>query len=352
MDYQSTKDYIDHIHNDYTRRIGIVADTHIGARKFRLTDDGGTNRFAAATYWALNQLQTTALAANLDTLIILGDVFDTANPHYMAVEKFRQFLSTMTSNGVDVYCLYGNHDKESRKDCVNGPIETAYEACGIKNDWATLPPKWTVMNYAVDKAEYQKQKMFSGKVLLCHDEISDNGMNENICGHYDFVYSGHIHGGGKQIINRFGPALCTTVTFVSSPIGGKYNCDPGKMYVVNEFGVNIETIDLSSITWIDMDVASNSELQTKLKTVPRESVVRVNVYDDSESNDGNNTTITKEEIAQMQATAATADNIYTFIVVEHTTNSGFMKRQIEFWDAVHSDHPSWTKELEEILHNE
>ena len=92
-------------------RLLHTADWHLG---HTLRDQSRTGEHAAFLSWLLEQL----VAAEIDALVIAGDVFDTANPPAAALSMFYRFLADARAlrPGLDVVVIAGNHDSGARLD--------------------------------------------------------------------------------------------------------------------------------------------------------------------------------------------------------------------------------------------
>ena len=84
-----------------------LADLHLGKR---------VNEFSMINEkkHILNQIIEVALDLGIDTIIIAGDVYDKTIPNNDAVILLDNFLTKLTSEGISVIMISGNHDSSER----------------------------------------------------------------------------------------------------------------------------------------------------------------------------------------------------------------------------------------------
>ncbi|NLP26636.1 MAG: exonuclease SbcCD subunit D [Clostridiales bacterium] len=84
-----------------------LADLHLGKR---------VNEFSMINEQKhiLNQIIEVALDLGIDTIIIAGDVYDKTIPNNDAVILLDNFLTKLTSEGISVIMISGNHDSSER----------------------------------------------------------------------------------------------------------------------------------------------------------------------------------------------------------------------------------------------
>ena len=202
-------------------KIAMIADLHFGIKKADPTFMESQLRFFK------EQFVPELNAAGIDTIWILGDVFDT-----------RQTINTMTINKVielfkdtlrdfDINIIVGNHDMYLTTDTgINSlkildllPKVTVYE------NQASLTidgKKILVQPWIVD---YKQENLITGKYdyCFCHADIvgfdmgggrlSESGLvAKELLKHIDAVYSGHYHNG---IHRQFEPGK--SVTYLGAP---------------------------------------------------------------------------------------------------------------------------------------
>lgn len=98
-------------------RLAVISDLHLGKRQYR-TEEGAMNKFERAGYTAFNKNIEIILNENPDLVIICGDIFETANPSILALEKFREGLNKLKD--LPMLIILGNHDfnfNNRRHDC-------------------------------------------------------------------------------------------------------------------------------------------------------------------------------------------------------------------------------------------
>lgn len=88
-------------------RILHLSDLHIGKRlnEFSLLDDQA---------YIFDQIIAIAKDAQIDGVIIAGDIFDKATPPSGAVHLFDDFLSRLSALSLPVFIISGNHDSAER----------------------------------------------------------------------------------------------------------------------------------------------------------------------------------------------------------------------------------------------
>lgn len=84
-----------------------LADLHIGRRLhgYSLLDDQRK---------VLNQACIAVQRYHCDCVILAGDIYDKPNPSIEALALFNEFMQKLTSLGVPVYMISGNHDAAAR----------------------------------------------------------------------------------------------------------------------------------------------------------------------------------------------------------------------------------------------
>ncbi|MEV0926911.1 exonuclease SbcCD subunit D [Streptomyces spongiicola] len=95
-----------------------TSDWHLGRTFHRVSLLGAQQAF-------LDHLVTTALAHEVDAVLVAGDVYDRAVPPLAAVELFDDVLHRLADAGVPTVMISGNHDSARRLGVASGLIERA-----------------------------------------------------------------------------------------------------------------------------------------------------------------------------------------------------------------------------------
>jgi DNA repair exonuclease SbcCD nuclease subunit len=93
---------------DFSMMIAATADLHLSVRTWL-----GKRDLMYDAYTALNLVVDAVLANKADVLLIAGDVFDTINPDPLTELAFQTGVSKLTSAGVRVLAVQGNHDRST-----------------------------------------------------------------------------------------------------------------------------------------------------------------------------------------------------------------------------------------------
>lgn len=91
-------------------KILATSDLHLGRRPARLPQ--GTQAFARALgpAGAWQRLVTAALEAEVDAVVLAGDLVEHENDFYEAYRELRQGVEQLSTAGIAVYAVVGNHD--------------------------------------------------------------------------------------------------------------------------------------------------------------------------------------------------------------------------------------------------
>ena len=84
-----------------------LADLHLGKRlnEFSLIED---------QKYILDKILQIAVDEHVDAVVIAGDVYDKSVPSAESVELFDSFLTSLSSSGISVLVISGNHDSPER----------------------------------------------------------------------------------------------------------------------------------------------------------------------------------------------------------------------------------------------
>ena len=92
-------------------RIAHLADTHIGMENYgRINPETGLNQRLHDFLNSLDQAIEGALEANVDLVVIAGDIYKTRDPTPTHQREFARRIHRLTSAGVKVVLVAGNHD--------------------------------------------------------------------------------------------------------------------------------------------------------------------------------------------------------------------------------------------------
>ncbi len=90
-------------------KIAIWSDLHIGRRMYR-TDENNYNKYEQAGYRALTECTNAIINERPDLLINAGDIFETANPSVLAMNKYAQAQRKFENENIPTMTILGNHD--------------------------------------------------------------------------------------------------------------------------------------------------------------------------------------------------------------------------------------------------
>lgn len=115
-----------------------TADLHIGApfRGLRALSPAWADRLMEAIPEAWDRVVDTALAQQVDFVVIAGDIFDSARASYRDYLRFFQGLARLDAAGIPSYLCTGNHD----------PLSL------WQQDFFALPPHATIL--AADRPDF------------------------------------------------------------------------------------------------------------------------------------------------------------------------------------------------------
>ena len=92
-------------------RIIHFADLHIGVENYSRTDpETGLSTRLLDFLSALDQLVDYALTHKADLVLLAGDAYKSRDPNQTQQREFARRLSTLSSAGIPVFLLVGNHD--------------------------------------------------------------------------------------------------------------------------------------------------------------------------------------------------------------------------------------------------
>src|SRR5437016_2656397 len=92
-------------------RIAHLADTHIGMENFgRINPDTGLNQRLHDFLSSLDQAIDAAIEEEVDLVVFAGDIYKTRDPTPTHQREFARRIHRLTSNGIKVMLVAGNHD--------------------------------------------------------------------------------------------------------------------------------------------------------------------------------------------------------------------------------------------------
>ena len=193
-------------------KVALITDQHFGARNDSIHFLDFYEKFYKECFFP------TLDSLGISTVLILGDTFDRRKYiNFYSYKRAREmFFDKLAERDVQVYMLAGNHDTYFKNtNDVNSPelllqeynnitvidtpqtIHLNYE--NAMHDICMMP--WICLeNYENSMAE---MKNTSAKLCMGHFEIegftmhrgmvSEGGLNRDIFGKFDMVFSGHYH---------------------------------------------------------------------------------------------------------------------------------------------------------------
>lgn len=185
-------------------KYGLMTDIHFGLKKdSKIILDWQMKAF----YKSINVFKKN----NVDSIIILGDVFDNRkkNSTYI-IHKFRkEFLEPLARDFNDVYFIIGNHDMyyRNKRECniISEIVDNRYKNVHVIdnitriNNILMIP--WICKDSDISHLIREKK---NGGIAIGHLEISgfrmtssdrpcDRGINSSLFNNFDLVISGHFH---------------------------------------------------------------------------------------------------------------------------------------------------------------
>ena len=92
-------------------RIAHIADTHIGMENYgRINPETGLNQRLHDFLSSLDQAVDGAIASGVDLVVFAGDIYKTRDPTPTHQREFARRIRRLTSNGIKVILVAGNHD--------------------------------------------------------------------------------------------------------------------------------------------------------------------------------------------------------------------------------------------------
>lgn len=201
-------------------RICLIADLHFGVKKSDLVFQNSQLKFYT------EQLVPELKEKGIETIVVLGDVFDTRQNINVQTDNVVLDLFKETFKDFKVHVIVGNHDIyynsmtsiNSLKSLNLLPNVTVYEnptEIMLGNTQVLMLP-WITDYAEFDNIVTKKYKYcFTHMDIVGFDmggSISDEGITPTkLFEKFDFVYAGHFH---KRAITRQGKKA---ITYVGSP---------------------------------------------------------------------------------------------------------------------------------------
>lgn len=196
-------------------KLGVISDLHIDKRVYR-TEDNNMNKFERHTYNVLDKCVEEINKEKVDICIICGDIFETANPSIIAMEKCRQMFNNLT---MPVLVVSGNHDFNYKNMvhelnpislCINENVTFAdYEPIKyeIEDYLFVLAPyvyREQVNDYWLRVKKFAEESTAKHKILVSHgitEKYAEKNpylmesfyISNNIAKLFNLVLVGHIH---------------------------------------------------------------------------------------------------------------------------------------------------------------
>ena len=189
-------------------RVALVTDLHWGARNDSQVFVDFYDRFYTNTFFP------TLKEKGIDTVLILGDVFDRRKYiNFVTLEHAKRILfDRLAENGIKAYILVGNHDapyKNSIKinsvnlllsDYTNIAVINEPQEIGIDNHKICMVP-WICQDNVIDALTLMEST--DATICMGHFEISGfamykgiechEGLDRNLFDRFEQTFSGHYH---------------------------------------------------------------------------------------------------------------------------------------------------------------
>jgi len=197
-------------------KLAIISDLHLGKRMYR-TDENGINKYENIGYRVFDEYIDNIISENPDLIINAGDIFETANPSILAMNKY--VLGQKRLKNIPTMTILGNHDfafNNKNNNCsaaamashtyfADYDIKTVelegilfvmmpylyakkeaiaeyFEKCKILTESSSCEKKILVTHGVTDK--YAKDSLISDPYMQFSDEFINM---------FDLVIIGHIH---------------------------------------------------------------------------------------------------------------------------------------------------------------
>lgn len=189
-------------------KVALITDLHWGARNDSQVFVDFYDRFYTNTFFP------TLKEKGIDTVLILGDVFDRRKYiNFVTLEHAKRILfDRLAENGIKAYILVGNHDapyKNSIKinsvnlllaDYENITVINEPQEIEISNHKLCMVP-WICQDNVIDALTLMEST--DAKICMGHFEISGfamykgiechEGLDRNLFDRFEQTFSGHYH---------------------------------------------------------------------------------------------------------------------------------------------------------------
>jgi DNA repair exonuclease SbcCD nuclease subunit len=187
--------------------IAHLADLHLGYRQYNILEREGD------FYEAFNEAVDLIIQEHVKIVLIAGDIFHSSRPPISALYCMKSNLEKLSSKGVKVYCVLGDHDLPRRlgehpptvlfegeflKHVSRGNIEVEVDGGSLViTGMDRIPPSLSrECSKELEGLSRQAQERFGKRILLTHVPSSDilseltlNDLPEN----YHYYALGHEH---------------------------------------------------------------------------------------------------------------------------------------------------------------
>ena len=261
------------------------ADLHLDApfKGISLNDKASQELLRNSTFHAFEKIIHTAIAQQVDFILISGDVYNSSDKSLRAQLFFLKQMECLYDNNIPCFLVHGNHDPLNGWEIQTNFPDNVYRfsshvSCEtlFKNGEALVnvvgysyPKRKITKNIALainDAADKQTNKAFTIGLLHCNVGKDTTTENYAPCSLSDLVQSsvnywalGHIH--TKHIIQEESPS----VVYAGNPQGLHINDNSVKGFYlvsVNHNKIELDFIETSDFRWF------NEVLQVTDSTIP------------------------------------------------------------------------------------
>lgn len=235
-------------------------------------------RLQESTFKSFSNLVETAIKAEVDFVIIAGDIFDGEDRSLRAQARFRKEMVRLNGKGIPVYVIHGNHDHLGGKwpkldlpgnvHVFAGEVEvkqflkpdgTSVNLYGFSYPKRHLPERW------IDKYQKSGNADFHIGILHGHAEgSSEHGqyapfrISELQDKQFDYWALGHIH--KRKVLSNNPPVI-----YPGNPQGRniKEQGDKGGYIVtLSEVGAEYGFFESNDIKWLEKQIDASSITST------------------------------------------------------------------------------------------
>lgn len=163
-------------------RVMHFADTHFGVELYgRLDPDTGLNTRLKDFKRSLLKAVDLALEAKVDLAVFAGDAYKTRDPRQTDQREFADCIRRLTTNGVPVVMIAGNHDMPAVRGRANA-VEI-YHTLGVDNVYVLRKPEsllvetragtvrvaampYLIKGYSIARDEFMNKTLDETRLLL------------------------------------------------------------------------------------------------------------------------------------------------------------------------------------------